>query len=246
MRQSEKEKKKVFKSVESFATLSDGTTTRTNQDNKGWPCPRGPLYAAPHTTRGIVQRPGICDIKLFNHRTIEKARVSHVVGDSRRCMCACVCAHIYIYIYMHSCMCIGSRIARKSRPFRVFPLPPLRPSPSYSRILWRNDEHAYTPIQHACRGRWVSVRNIQLNRRGIECVGWGGEIGGTSFTEARARSLPPLLLFFFFLKDYINKNPPTICLASLKIKLAGLWIVSSMRHVITFINFRPVPFQKMI
>lgn len=75
-------------------------------------------YTRRLTPRGIVQRPGICDIKLFNHRTIEKARVSHVVGDSRQGMC------VYTYIRVHSCMCIGSRIARKSRPFRVFPLPP--------------------------------------------------------------------------------------------------------------------------
>lgn len=131
-------------------------------------------YTRRLTPRGIVQRPGICDIKLFNHRTIEKARVSHVVGDSRQGMC------VYTYIRVHSCMCIGSRIARKSRPFRVFPLSPLL-FPPYDRILWRNDEHAYTPIQHACRGRWVSVRNIQLNRRGIECVGWGVKSGRTSY-----------------------------------------------------------------
>jgi len=61
---------------------------------------------------------------------------------------------------VRSCVHIGSRIARKSHPFRV--LPPCT-------MEERTD--AYTPIQHACRSRWVSVRNIQLNRRGTECRG---------------------------------------------------------------------------
>jgi len=65
----------------------------TNQDNKGPPCLRGGCCTRRLTPRGIVPA-GICDIKLFNHRTIEKAWVPTVARVVVSFVCVAVCTSV--------------------------------------------------------------------------------------------------------------------------------------------------------